>query len=44
MSLPKHPCRQEAEFHVLDRQAAIESVRLIREQVAARIASLANTP
>jgi hypothetical protein len=32
------------EVAVLDRAAAIESVRLIREHVVARIAALANTP
>jgi hypothetical protein len=32
------------EFHVLDRTAAIETVRLIREHVVARIAELSRTP
>jgi hypothetical protein len=32
------------EFHVLDRKAAIETVRLIREHVVARIDALARTP
>jgi hypothetical protein len=32
------------EFHVLDRTAAIETVRLIREHVVARIAALSATP
>ena len=32
------------EFHVLDRTAAIETVRLIREHVVARITALAATP
>jgi hypothetical protein len=32
------------EFHVLDRTAAIETVRLIREHVVARIAAFSSTP
>ena len=32
------------EFHVLDRSAAIETVRLIREHVVARIAALSTAP
>jgi hypothetical protein len=32
------------EFHVLDRHAAIETVRLIREHIVARIAALSATP
>jgi HEPN domain-containing protein len=32
------------EFHVLDRQAAIATVRLIREHVVARIAALSSAP
>ena len=32
------------EFHVLDRPAAIETVRQIREHVVARIAALSATP
>jgi hypothetical protein len=32
------------EFHVLDRPAAIETVRLIREHVVARIAALSTEP
>lgn len=32
------------EFHVLDHQAAIATVRLIREHVVARITALAATP
>ncbi len=32
------------EFHVLDRAAAIETVRLIREHILARIAALSAAP
>jgi hypothetical protein len=32
------------EFHVLDRQGAIQTVRLVREHVVARIAALSSTP
>lgn len=32
------------EFHVLDRSAAIQTVRLIREHVVARIAALSTAP
>jgi hypothetical protein len=32
------------EFHVLDHEAAIETVRLIREHIVARIAALSATP
>jgi hypothetical protein len=39
-----YPPEACCEFHVLDRQAAVETVRLIREHIVARIASLSNTP